>query len=205
MKCWKCGSDNVDTGVCLYCGATLDRTKPSTTVGKALRKIYNDFGYEKVFDDPHYITSAIGDLVSESDVVKHSIELVYTVGLGTVYKSQIRNSGEPDEAFYRRVRETIIDRTGFSGKKADQLIQYFDEMIGWDSSSKPDFAAEAEAKVKAESKPKTPKKKKPVKVEEPVPVKKKGIPPIVYYLLAFIFVDIIILIFLILWDKHVFG
>ena len=205
MKCWKCGSDNVDTGTCLYCGASLDRTKPSSSVGKALRKIYNDFGYEKIFDDPNYITSAIGDLVSESDVVKHSIELVYTVGLGTTYKTQIRNSGEPDEAFYRRVRETIIDRTGFSEKKADQLIQYFDEMIGWDNSSKPDFAAEAEAKVKAAAKPKAPKKKKVVKVEEPVPVKKKGIPPIVYYLLAFILVDIIIVIFLILWDKHVFG
>lgn len=133
MKCWRCGKDNTEVSFCFYCGALQKRTAPVSDYGKALRKIFDDFGYQKVFDDPRIITAALGDLVPDSGAFANTLEYVYKVGLGQLYKSQIKNNGKPEYNFYIRVKKLIIEEAGFSESKADQLISFFDEMIGWES------------------------------------------------------------------------
>lgn len=137
MKCWRCGKENADVNTCLYCGVSQKRTTPITDIGKALRKIYDDFGFEIVLDDSRCITSALNDLIPESESFSHILEYVYHVGLGKTYKSQLNNGGKPDEFFYRKVKRIITEDADLSERKADQLICCFDEMIGWDNSEKP--------------------------------------------------------------------
>lgn len=134
MKCWKCGSENSEVSFCLYCGASQTRKEPLSNYGKALRKIYDDFGHEKVFEDSRCIASALADLIPDSDAFVHSIEYVYHAGFGRLYEAQISDIGEPDENFYKRVRRIITGEAGLSDNKADQIINCFDEMIGWKSS-----------------------------------------------------------------------
>lgn len=134
MKCWKCGSDNKDVSFCLYCGVSQKRKEPVSNYGKALRKIFDDFGHEKVFEDSRCITSALGDLIPDSDAFVHSIEYVYHAGFGKLYEAQIRDSGKPDENFYKQVRKKITGEAGLTDTKADQIINCFDEMIGWETS-----------------------------------------------------------------------
>ena len=136
------------------CGASHTRVDPVTETGKALRKIYDDFGYEKVFGDARIIVSALSDLLPDSELLKHSLELVYHVDLGSTYIHQIRNSGKPDEEFYKRVNEKIIDKAGLSERTARHLITYFDEMIGWETSGERNRISEtASPKAKTEDKP----------------------------------------------------
>ena len=62
MKCAECGRDNREGGkFCAFCAAPLAKQPVISDTGSALRKIYNDFGYEKVFGDHRYITSALND------------------------------------------------------------------------------------------------------------------------------------------------
>ncbi len=132
MRCWKCGNDNYeDTKFCLYCGISMERTSPVSDLGKALRKIYDDFGHEAVFKDSRCLSSSLSDLISDSELFVYSIEHVYRVGLGSVYESQISKVGKTDESFYTRVKRIITVDAGLSESKADELISLFDEMIGW--------------------------------------------------------------------------
>lgn len=144
MKCWRCGKGNVEDKICPYCGVSQDRTTPITEYGKALRKIYDDFGYEKVFENSRYISSAIGDLLSDTESFTRCLDYIYSFEFGSLYKAQISNSGKPDKALYSRAKKIITEEAGFSEKRADQLIQYFDEMIGWKESEKPTVALSAE-------------------------------------------------------------
>lgn len=154
MRCWKCGNDKIDAGKCVKCGASQKRAEPVTDTGKALRTIYDDFGYEKVFADSRIIVSALSDLLPDSELLKHSLELVYHVDLGSTYIHQIRNSGKPDEEFYKRVNEKIIDKAGLSERTARHLITYFDEMIGWETSGERNRISDTvPSKKKTEDKP----------------------------------------------------
>lgn len=134
MKCWKCGNDNANTKFCQDCGASLIRQEPVSDYGKALRKIFDDFGYEKVFNDSRYITSALGDLVSDSESFSRCIEYTFNAGIGKIYESQIRNYGQPDQNFYKRVNKLFTEEAFLSQSKAIQFMGYFDEMIGWTES-----------------------------------------------------------------------
>lgn len=149
MKCWRCGKDNTENNEkCLFCGTSQKRVEPVTDTGKALRKIFDDFGAEKVFGDSRIITAAISDFIPDSDVLCLSIELVYRVGIGTIYNNQLQNHGAANEEFYKRVEKVIIEDAGLSESKATQLIHLFDEMIGWKNSQEttagtvPDHKAE---------------------------------------------------------------
>lgn len=163
MRCWRCGGDKISSEFCVNCGASQSRIEPVTGTGQALRKIYDDFGRDMVLSDARYITSALSDLVPDSEVLKHSLELVYHVGLGNLYKYQLQNHGKPDESFYAHVKKMIIDEAGLSDKKAEQLISYFDEMIGWDTRGvKP--VAKGKKKKTADQQPAAPLAAAPVAV-----------------------------------------
>ena len=196
MKCWKCGKEITEADVCLYCGAIQERTEPKSDYGKALRKIYDDYGIEDVFGDSRCITSSLNDLVPESEAFTHSVEYVYHMGLGKLYESQLHNVGKPDENFYKRVKSLITKEAGFSESKADEIIAYFDEMIGWDSSVGPDAIPlssvqeeELNSSVFATTPSKPVPEEKPTVVSEapktaapaaPVANKKKSIKPFIF-------------------------
>lgn len=134
MKCAECGHENKEgTRFCGRCGARMAKQSVISDTGSALRKIYNDFGYEKVFEDSRYITSALNDMIPDAEMVCSSIEHAYRAGLGKLYESQVKSGIRPDASFYLRVNKLITDDAGFSEKKAKQLIQIFDEMLGWDT------------------------------------------------------------------------
>lgn len=134
MKCAECGHKNKEgTRFCGRCGARMAKQSVISDTGSALRKIYNDFGYEKVFEDSRYITSALNDMIPDAEMVCSSIEHAYRAGLGKLYESQVKSGIRPDASFYLRVNKLITDDAGFSEKKAKQLIQIFDEMLEWDT------------------------------------------------------------------------
>lgn len=168
MKCAECGYENKDgSRFCNYCGAPQVKLPAVSDTGSALRKIYNDFGYEKVFEDSRYITSALNDMIPDAEMVCSSIEHAYRAGLGKIYESQVRSGSRPDASFYLRVNKLITDDAGFSEKKAKQLIQIFDEMLGWETQDIPDSVSASGPVVKAETN-ETPVK--PVEPAEPAPV-----------------------------------
>ena len=132
MRCWRCGKDNSE-GVekCLFCGISQSRTAPVTDTGKVFRKLYDDCGCEKIFEDSRYLTAPLSDFIPDSEILKSNIDLVFYVGIGKIYASQLQKQGKPDEDFYKRVKRVITEEADLSDRKADQLISYFDEMIGW--------------------------------------------------------------------------
>lgn len=139
MKCIECGYENKDgSRFCNYCGAAQVKIPAVSNTGSALRKIYNDFGYEKVFEDSRYITSALSDMLPDSDILCSSIEHAYRVGLGKLYESQVRSGNNPDAGFYLTVSKLITEDAGFSEKKAKELIKIFDEMLGWKTEDVPE-------------------------------------------------------------------
>ena len=156
MKCWKCGTDiSKGTKTCSSCGVSLVRTKPSTDAGKALRMIFDDFGHEKVLGDPRYIMTSLTDLLPDPELLIYKIEHVYHVGLGSIYEAQIKSSGKPDQPFYTHVRRVLTEDVGFSDNKTDELITYFDEMVGWE---RPQAEKAPETKVKQSAVASTPAK-----------------------------------------------
>lgn len=168
MKCAECGRENqTDARFCCYCAVPLVKEPVVSDTGSALRKIYNDFGYEKVFEDHRYITSALGDFVPDSEMISNSIEMAYRAGLGKVYEAQIRKGGKPNDVFYKRVKELITEDAGLSEKRADKIIGYFDEMLGWKTQDIPDSVPSSEPSVKMETKETI---VKPVEPEKPAPV-----------------------------------
>ena len=140
MKCAECGRENLDDAkFCSYCTTPLIKDPEITDTGSTLRKIYNDFGYEKVFEDSRYITSALGDFVPDSEMISNSIEMVFHAGLGKVYKTQIRNGGNPDQAFYNHIKRIITDSKvkilikkewAWALKSGEYSKQQYNEAIG---------------------------------------------------------------------------
>ena len=155
MKCWKCGTDiSKGTKTCSSCGVSLVRTKPSTDAGKALRMIFDDFGHEKVLGDPRYIMSSLTDLLPDSELLIYKIEHIYHVGFGKIYEAQIKNSGKPDQPFYTHLRRVLTEDVGFSDSKTEELITYFDEMVGWERPTTAAPAPAAKPKENVAAKPK---------------------------------------------------
>ena len=177
MKCCKCGHEikvNDEVRFCYFCGAPQEQKKTLSETGSALRKIYNDFGPEKIFSNSRYITAALGDFIPDADIITTNIESVYRAGLGKVYETQFRKGEIPNEAFYSHVRNIITEEAGLSDKRANQLIQYFDEMVGWETQDNPNSISSSEPIVRTETyetpvKPAEPEEPAPVNVMEPKP------------------------------------
>ena len=140
MKCWKCSAENAEgSQVCLFCGISLLRDAPQTDTGRALRKIYDDFGSSNVLTDSGYIVNALSDLLADSKDFARDITSAYDVGIGKVYHTQLMTSGVPDGIFYSKVHDLLVTEAGFAPSKAEAFVSYFDEMIGWRS-----FVSQAE-------------------------------------------------------------
>lgn len=141
MKCWKCGKDLPNgTSVCIYCNASITRYPTKTAVGAAMRKVYDQFGCNSVFEPRSILVTALGDLLEDAKVLRNQIDLSLSAGVGKLYLNQLANHGKPDAAFRVKVRTLIVEEAGLSDKAATTLMGYFDEMIGWslsESSSPP--------------------------------------------------------------------
>lgn len=152
MRCWRCDKDNSD-GVqkCLHCGISQSRTSPVTEIGKVFRMLYDDCGCEKIFEDSRYLTAPLSDFIPDSELLKRNIDLVFYVGLGKIYASQLQKQGKPDEDFYKRVKRIITEEADLSDRKAVQLISLFDEMIGWNEAKPVETSSVQTSQEKTES------------------------------------------------------
>ena len=134
MKCWKCGQENsIGSTYCLNCGMSLERTPVKTSVGKAMRELYDKYGCQKVLTENAYLKNGLGDFLEDSNrsrIIRNQVGTVMDVGLGKVYYEQLEK-GRPDNAFKMRVRELITRSCGFNDYTANEIMGYFDEMIGW--------------------------------------------------------------------------
>ena len=134
MKCWKCGQENsIGSTYCLNCGMSLERTPVKTSVGKAMRELYDKYGCQKVLTENAYLKNGLGDFLEDSNrsrIIRNQVGTVMDVGLGKVYYEQLEK-GRPDNAFNMRVRELITRSCGFNDYTANEIMGYFDEMIGW--------------------------------------------------------------------------
>lgn len=133
MKCWKCGSEIPDdVSICPYCSISMTRRKPMTDAGRAMRQIYDHFGSGKVFDEKSILPVALGDLLQDSKELRHQVEKTMAAGIGNIYLNQLRDTGRHDALFTTRVKKMIVEDAGFSEEIADNLMSFFDEMIGWE-------------------------------------------------------------------------
>jgi len=131
IKCWRCGNDiSEGSAACVFCSASLNRTVPQTEEGKALRTVYDSFGCKAVFNNRDYLVNSLGDLLSESKMLRNHISVAMDAGVGELYLKQLQKGG-PNADFIINVRKQLVDGAGLSDSTATRLIELFDEMIGW--------------------------------------------------------------------------
>lgn len=132
MRCWKCGRELTDgASSCASCGAGRSRAAASSEVGKALRRLYDRCGAREVLSRSAYIVNGLGDLVEDAKKIRNLFRAALEAGVGKLYLEQLESAGKPDGTFVRRVRALLTDDAGLSDKAAEQLMGWFDEMIGW--------------------------------------------------------------------------
>ena len=147
MKCWKCGQEIVSgSSVCVYCGASQTRPAPVTEAGKAMRALCDRYGAITVLSNGAYLVSGLGDLMDDSKKLRNQLKMAMDAGAGRLYLEQL-NTGAPDAAFDRRVKQLLTEDAGLSDKAAGAIIGYFDEMIGWRQAARAQAQPETEQKV----------------------------------------------------------
>ena len=134
MKCWKCGQEN-SFGIkhCINCGTSLERTPTTTSVGKAMRELYDRYGCKKVLTEAVYLKNGLGDFLNDSvtsRTIRNQIGMAMDAGLGQIYYEHLIK-GKPDSSFTSRAKEILTRNCGFSDNTANEIVEYFDEMIGW--------------------------------------------------------------------------
>ena len=136
MKCWRCEQEiNDGTRECVYCHADQRRSVPTTDVGQALRQLYDHYGADAVLSNNVLLVNGLGDVVNDTlgtnvKKIKNQLRMGMDAGLGRLYKEQLV-IGKPDDQFYSRAKILLTEDAGLSDKSADEIISYFDEMIGW--------------------------------------------------------------------------
>ena len=143
MKCWKCGLElDGNTGFCPHCAAGLERPVPKSREGKAMRQIYDDFGKNAVLSESSYLTAGLGDILSESENLRKHIDLAFHFGIGRMYLKQIEDESKCSLVFQRNVKNILTNDAGLNDKVADNLIRFFNEMIGWPIEQEQNTASE---------------------------------------------------------------
>ena len=133
MKCWKCGKELSDgTTICVYCNTSQRRTAPKTETGRAMRMVYDRFGCDRVLAEKAYLTNALGDVLPDSQKLRSQLSVALDAGAGREYLTQLKTSGRLDEAFRSRVRKLLIEEAELSDRRAAEIMDFFDEMIGWE-------------------------------------------------------------------------
>ena len=89
MKCWKCGQEN-SFGIkhCMNCGTSLERTPTTTSVGKAMRELYDRYGGKRVLTETVYLKNGLGDFLNDSvtsRTLRNQIGMAMDAGLGQFY------------------------------------------------------------------------------------------------------------------------
>ena len=136
MRCWKCSQELTDKmNRCVYCGTDLARSNTKSTEGAALRKLYDHYGAEKLFNNQAILVNGFGDLCPEEEKKKNQLRLIIDTGILRMYLTQIKNEGKRTDSFINRVIKTITDNSGLSIDVAKEWIGFFDEMIGWEYSN----------------------------------------------------------------------
>ena len=137
MKCWKC-SREIEDGAsnCVYCGVSQSRNVPETEVGRALRALYDRYGAPVVLSNHAYLLNGLGDLVGDTKKLRNQLKMALDTGIGQIYLEQISH-GAPDSDFDCRIKILLTDDAGLSDKTADEIMGYFDEMIGWRINTQP--------------------------------------------------------------------
>lgn len=137
MKCWKC-SKEIEDGAsnCVYCGTSQFRSVPETVIGRALRALYDRYGAQVIFSNNAYLFNGLGDLVDDVKKLRNQLKMALDAGIGRIYLEQI-NHGVPDSDFDCRIKILLTDDAGLSDKTANEIMGYFDEMIGWRINTQP--------------------------------------------------------------------
>lgn len=132
MKCWRCGAGVAkDAVVCKRCGANQTRNSPVSEIGKELRKQYDQYDADTILGkDEKIILDALSRKKVSSDICAQFRSAIQA-GLGKSYLKQIRVSGLPDRDFYKSIHFKLMNNTDLSEESINQLIAWFDEMIGW--------------------------------------------------------------------------
>lgn len=132
MKCWKCSNELTDgMSTCTYCGANLERNNPKSPEGAALRKLYDHYGADKLFENSALLVNGFGDLCPDEKKRKNQLKLIADSGVLKMYQTQLETEGRPSEAFKSRVEEVISENSGLSTTATNELMTIIDEMIGW--------------------------------------------------------------------------
>ena len=139
MKCWKCGQENASGTInCINCGTSLARSPVKTPTGKAMRALYDQYGCKKVLTETIYLKNGLGDFLEDSTTsrtIRSQIGMAMDAGLGRVYYEQLIK-GRPDNSSSFRAEEILTRECGFSNSTANEIMGYFDEMIGWKAAER---------------------------------------------------------------------
>ena len=136
MKCWRCGcSITANNRTCPQCNTATYRIEPTSDRGRALRRLYDEIGPNDLLSDSSYLLlNAYSDLCSNDIEFRIPLRSALDVGVGRIYLHQIINNGMSDSVFYNRVIDLLSRKAGLSNKAINDLINAFDEMIGWPTS-----------------------------------------------------------------------
>ena len=172
MKCWKCGNSLTSgAAFCQVCGAAQARMRPSTDVGKKLRKLFDWYGAEEILTCSDRIRNGLGGRGEELRKARSLLLLSMDAGIGQMAFVQLQDVGHSDWDFRQRITRRMIDEVGLNEKTALQLADLLDEMIGWEKA--PEKAPEKPPEKHPEGPPiKPPKKQRKHAPEEKKPVRR---------------------------------
>ena len=107
---------------------------------QALRTVYNNFGAEAFFADSTYITTSLREMTAGSDDTIDALRFAIESGIGNVYLPFVRQNMIPDRGF-RKIAVQYLVSQGLSNVYADYTVGLLNDMLGWEGSAMPAYAA----------------------------------------------------------------
>lgn len=133
MKCWRCNSlIDKNALTCGSCGANLLRGEPSTQEGKALRQLFDTVGADHLLSNPTIIINGLDDLLPFDEEFVQTVKCALNADIGILYLDRIKTSGTGGSSF----NDEIISKLRIAGmtlEESKQIVNSFDEMIGWNA------------------------------------------------------------------------
>ena len=127
MKCWKCNNELTEgMSTCTYCGTNLSRSDPKSPEGAALRKLFDHYGSDKLFNNSALLVNGFGDLCPDEKKRKNQLTIVADSGVLKMYQTQLTTEGKPSEAFNSRVEKVLSEDSGLSATAAKELMTLLD-------------------------------------------------------------------------------
>jgi len=107
---------------------------------QALRTVYNNYGAEAFFADSTYITTSLREMTAGSDDTIDALRFAIESGIGNVYLPFVRQNMIPDRGF-RKIAVQYLVSQGLSNVYADYTVGLLNDMLGWEGSAMPAYAA----------------------------------------------------------------